>query len=1111
MERSSISALPEPSTSSYAKKLALLQAIKLPRKPSLPSLFASSSSFVQSPTTEILPSRASCNLIMSRNNTTDALPTSDFSVPAPSLLDDDPFAMLMSSIATQSRTRSLLDMGCPPLSESAKPTAVELCPRAHVPPASSARPKSSSHGQIRPAHTRPAFAPRPSLPSLRTLAQMNVAVPRKVRKGTVGARLPHEPWNLTFSSDEPCLSTGNRYSSTASTGETTSSASPPRGPESENSDITPSNDGFDGEPSPDGGSDLTSVDGMASRAPIFDEITSPRSLPVHDDADSLPSLYYTTTSEPSSSALSRASSLQFSRRLDTAPHQNNRTNNDTLNQKTSVNPNNARQHPVDAEEDPLSYHSDFDYYTQSLSDLSDFEQDEPQTQEDPVATTPITPGPVGFEPRTSSDTMRSRLGERVQTTRHPTSVKEDETPHVGYEWRGQRGVPEKHTSASDRKLLEQDMHRKVGSRSRSPYDGGQRAGSGGQGGGDNRHQTRQSSSNAVADYSSSSESEDDNTVYYSIDGKSDTFSRAQSRAQSRHSKAGGSDDDVPLAQRMPTALKAQKSIRQQLRDERQQRKLEREKTRHVSPPPLPPAPRAGKAPSPSVPKSATHEGRKRSASITPAPRAPSVKQESNAAWPPPMPPEDLSRRLLRLQTSSPPTTLDYNTSGSFSTKIRSAHSTATSPTRTAHVQHSTVRPTEAPPQDKSLKTMRSFHRSDRRRAGSPSVEPTSAQNIARSMTVGARQPPDSLPGRSSTDVRGRPGRDGRSDNPTIPDQGMKSGRTSEDSWRPSGNSRPSIDREGSAVNPRVLQRPPLQPPPQQPTTKIPVIQQRIFIGDMQRFNTVEITPSTSAGGVIKLLTSQGILDRSASWMLFELAQDYGMERPIRDYERLSDVSGAWDKDKLLNAFVIKSTPMARLLSPLAIPTSSPMHRGWVEWESKRGKWSRRWMELREHGLWLSKRDTGKDETFLCTVSNFDAYYVTRRHKSPKPFVFAVKSTDHLSLFENAADYLHVFSCNPKEGEKWIEAILIARVGTSSLPAFQSDLLSAQSYVLHQEKNVLYTKASEVQPEAKPLSRSRTRKLSLTGRPTQPLINVAPPFNTATTNVVFEPGSLLAKR
>ena len=45
---------------------------------------------------------------------------------------------------------------------------------------------------------------------------------------------------------------------------------------------------------------------------------------------------------------------------------------------------------------------------------------------------------------------------------------------------------------------------------------------------------------------------------------------------------------------------------------------------------------------------------------------------------------------------------------------------------------------------------------------------------------------------------------------------------------------------------------------------------------MQRFNTVELTPATNAGDVINLMAGQGILDRSGSWMLFELAQDYGM-------------------------------------------------------------------------------------------------------------------------------------------------------------------------------------------------------------------------------------------
>ncbi|KAF9241154.1 hypothetical protein BU15DRAFT_45316 [Melanogaster broomeanus] len=313
-----------------------------------------------------------------------------------------------------------------------------------------------------------------------------------------------------------------------------------------------------------------------------------------------------------------------------------------------------------------------------------------------------------------------------------------------------------------------------------------------------------------------------------------------------------------------------------------------------------------------------------------------------------------------------------------------------------------------------------------------------------------------------------------------------------------------MDRENDVTVQRVLQRPPVPPLPtpeilsalpQQPVSRGPVVQQRIFIGDMQRFNTVEITSATNAGDVIELVAGQGMLDRSGSWMIFEVAQDYGMERPVREYELLADVSASWNKDKLLNAFMIKPTPLARFLSRAAVPTSSPTHRGWVEWESKRGKWSKRWMELREHGLWLSKRDTGKDEIFLCSLSNFDAYYFTRPHKSPKPFVFATKSTDHLSLFENAADYLHVFSCNQKDGDGWIEAILVAR-----------------SYVLYQERHVLFAKTGESLSQAKPLTRSATRKQSVSGRPVQPLISVPPPFNqSSTTNVTFEPGSLLAKR
>src|SRR6266852_3844631 len=74
---------------------------------------------------------------------------------------------------------------------------------------------------------------------------------------------------------------------------------------------------------------------------------------------------------------------------------------------------------------------------------------------------------------------------------------------------------------------------------------------------------------------------------------------------------------------------------------------------------------------------------------------------------------------------------------------------------------------------------------------------------------------------------------------------------------------------------------------------------------------------------------------------------------------------------------------------------------------------------------------GKDEIFLCSLATFDAYVVTRIHKSPKPYVFAVKSTDNLSFFENSADYVHVFCCSEEDGKKWLENVLLARVSDDS--------------------------------------------------------------------------------
>ncbi|KAF4589924.1 hypothetical protein EYR38_009219 [Pleurotus pulmonarius] len=120
------------------------------------------------------------------------------------LLDDDPFANL--STAPTQVTSPPAQIVSPritprsPLSPCTSESANRLASPVRSSPAS-----MSSFPRSHPAHKRPAFAPRPSLPSLHALAQMNapLVLPRKHRKGKVGAGLPFEPWELGSSTMVP--------------------------------------------------------------------------------------------------------------------------------------------------------------------------------------------------------------------------------------------------------------------------------------------------------------------------------------------------------------------------------------------------------------------------------------------------------------------------------------------------------------------------------------------------------------------------------------------------------------------------------------------------------------------------------------------------------------------------------------------------------------------------------------------------------------------------------------------------------------------------------------------------------------------------------------------
>ena len=75
------------------------------------------------------------------------------------------------------------------------------------------------------------------------------------------------------------------------------------------------------------------------------------------------------------------------------------------------------------------------------------------------------------------------------------------------------------------------------------------------------------------------------------------------------------------------------------------------------------------------------------------------------------------------------------------------------------------------------------------------------------------------------------------------------------------------------------QIPPANPLPVGTSKSELVVQQRVFVGNMQRFNMVEIGVSTTAGDIIEMIEAEGSLKDfagSGGWMVFEVAQDFGM-------------------------------------------------------------------------------------------------------------------------------------------------------------------------------------------------------------------------------------------
>ena len=168
---------------------------------------------------------------------------------------------------------------------------------------------------------------------------------------------------------------------------------------------------------------------------------------------------------------------------------------------------------------------------------------------------------------------------------------------------------------------------------------------------------------------------------------------------------------------------------------------------------------------------------------------------------------------------------------------------------------------------------------------------------------------------------------------------------------------------------------------------------RIYIEDSRVFKTLVLTSLMSASDVIKELEKRFSLRDSPYWSLFEVLNDKRLERPLREYEIVTDVIKTWDVETS-NALLVKQYKYRDSLTiKTAYEIPAAMH-GWLYFEKKRDKWQKYFFELKPKGLFFAKDIKGTGEQMLCSSSSMEVYTMTLapKGKAPSKFCFTVQST-----------------------------------------------------------------------------------------------------------------------
>ncbi|KAG9084547.1 hypothetical protein FS749_005139 [Ceratobasidium sp. UAMH 11750] len=297
----------------------------------------------------------------------------------------------------------------------------------------------------------------------------------------------------------------------------------------------------------------------------------------------------------------------------------------------------------------------------------------------------------------------------------------------------------------------------------------------------------------------------------------------------KHS-SGESDDDVPLAQRIPTALRAQKSIRVQDKAEREERRQKRlERMRQRAEPGAPTGGEGGIAPDELAKRLLNVQvgGRESSRSPLPSPRSPMPLGRV---------PDSATSGLFPLSDAR------SRTISNVSHMTRSRTHTRNPSNEQPH--------TPLPPGVPQVSVSRSGTTSKRPPESPMPIPRTSLSRSGTTKSRPSHEEPRTSLSRSGTAYRNR------------------AGSKTDDEGESSRFQRSRSVRDPSSARPPMPPMPPMEsipmsarrPSQQEPTTPL-VVEQRIYIGDRQKFIVVDVgSPGLTAKDIIDVAKQRGELD-----------------------------------------------------------------------------------------------------------------------------------------------------------------------------------------------------------------------------------------------------------